>query len=127
MISRSMVFLISDHHRGMYDIGQDFIADDGEIEKTMGLLFMIMNDFNNENNNYFNRTAMIKNEQKFIVPYDVFMTMVDGLKINDNNVRTNKGQSLDIEIDGMKRTCHTWKEYTHKGKKIEEDCRCLDF
>ena len=127
MISRSMVFLISDHHRGMYDIGQDFIADDGEIERTIGLLFMIMNDFNKDNNNYFNRNAMIKNEQKFVVPYDVFMTMVDGLNINDNDVRTNKGQSLDIEIDGMKRTCHTWKEYTHKGKKIEEDCRCLDF
>ena len=88
---------------------------------------MIMNDFNNENNNYFNRTGMIKNEQKFIVPYDVFMTMVDGLKINDNNVRTNKGQSLDIEIDGMKRTCHTWDEYKHGGNKIEDNCRCLDF
>ena len=127
MMNKSMVFFISDHGIGIHDLRLEFIDDDIEIERPIGLLFMIMNDFNNENNNYFNRTAMIKNEQKFIVPYDVFMTMVDGLKINDNNVRTNKGQSLDIEIDGMKRTCHTWDEYQHGGNKIEDNCRCLDF
>ena len=74
---KNLIIFISDHGRSIHDFGQKFIADDGEIERPIGVLFLIYND----NDNYYNKSGLIANEQKFITPYDVFMTML--LNFND--------------------------------------------
>ena len=64
----------------------------------MRKLFILMSE-NNKRLYYYNKTAMIINEQKMVTPYDIYMTMINGLKIDDNNVKSKKGQSLDVEIN----------------------------
>ena len=122
---KTIIFLLSDHGRSMYNFGQKFIAEDGEIEKVMGMLFVLMSD-KNENLNYYNKTAMIINEQKMVTPYDIYMTMINGLKIDDNNVKSKKGQSLDVEINGMKRNCDFYNDYYVKGVYTKA-CVCINF
>ena len=122
---KTIIFLLSDHGRSMYNFGQTFIAEDGEIERVMGMLFVLMSD-KNENLNYYNKTAMIINEQKMVTPYDIYMTMINGLKIDDNNVKSKKGQSLDVEINGMKRNCDFYNDYYVKGVYTNA-CVCINF
>ena len=43
---------------------------------------------------------------------------LNGLKINDNIIKTNKGQLLDIEIDWIKETNHM---YTKDSQKMKID------
>ena len=98
--------------------------EDNDIERTLGMLFIIMSD-NNEN--YYNKTAMSINEQKFITPYDVFMTMLLNFNDIDESVKNKKGQELDIAIDGMKRNCYTYDDYNVKKEKTERYCMCINF
>jgi len=116
---KSMILLVSDHGRGIkYPIKIDNF-EDNDIERTLGMLFIIMSD-NNEN--YYNKTAMSINEQKFITPYDIYMTMLKGLK-NVENYKSNKGKSLDEEIDGMERNCDKYNDFNLKSNP----CRCINF
>ena len=123
---KTIIFLLSDHGRSILNFGQKFVAEDGEIERVMGMLFILMSDKNKELN-YYNKTAMIINEQKLVTPYDIYMTMIEGLNIFDNNdVKTRKGQSLDVEIDGMKRNCSFYNDYIIKNKNTG-GCVCINF
>jgi hypothetical protein len=116
---KSMILLVSDHGRGIkYPIKIDNF-EDNNIERTLGMLFIIMS---NNNDNYYNKTAMSINEQKFITPYDIYMTMLKGLK-NVENYKSNKGKSLDEEIDGMERNCDKYNDFNLKSNP----CRCINF
>ena len=93
------------------------------MKKSIGVLFLIYND----KDNYYNKSGLILNEQKFITPYDIFMTMLLNFNDIEENVKNNKGQELDIEIDGMKRNCYTYDDYNVKGERTETFCRCINF
>ena len=43
--------------------GQKFIAEDGLIEKSIGVLFLIYND----KDNYYNKSGLILNERKLLL------------------------------------------------------------
>ena len=118
-----LIFFVSDHGNTIYNFGQKFIADDGIIERPIGVLFLIYND----NDNYYNKSGLIANEQKFITPYDVFMTMLLNFNDIDESVKNKKGQELDIAIDGMKRNCYTYDDYNVKKEKTERYCMCINF
>ena len=122
-IQKNLIIFVSDHGRSFYNFGQKFIAEDGIIEKPIGVLFLIYND----KDNYYNKSGLILNEQKFITPYDIFMTMLLNFNDIEENVKNNKGQELDIEIDGMKRNCYTYDDYNVKGERTETFCRCINF
>ena len=99
---KNLIIFVSDHGRNIHDFGQKFIA-------------------------YYNKSGLIANEQKFITPYDVFMTMLLNFNDIDESVKNKKGQELDIAIDGMKRNCYTYDDYNVKGEKTETFCRCINF
>jgi hypothetical protein len=114
---KSMILLVSDHGRGNNIPIKE--KEDNDIERTLGMLFIIMND---NIDDLYNKTAMSINEQKFITPYDIYMTMLKGLKDVTSYV-SNKGQSLDEEIDGMKRNCNKYNDFTSD----DNSCRCINF
>ena len=120
---RNLIIFVSDHGRSIHNFEQTFIADDGIIEKPIGVLFLIYND----NDNYYNKSGLILNEQKFVTPYDIFMTMLLNFDDINENDKNNKGQELDVEIDGMKRNCYTYDDYNVKDEKTQTFCRCINF
>ena len=120
---KDLIIFVTDHGRSIHNFGQKFTADDGEIERTIGMLFLIYND----NETYYNKSALIINEQKFITPYDVFMTMLLNFNDIDEKVKNKKGQELDVEINGMKRNCYAYDDYNVKGEKTETFCKCINF
>ena len=114
---KSMILLVSDHGRGNNIPIKE--KEDNDIERTLGMLFIIMND---NIDDLYNKTAMSINEQKFITPYDIYMTMLKGLK-DVTSYESNKGQSLDEEINGMNRNCNKYNDFTSD----DNSCRCINF
>jgi hypothetical protein len=53
------------------------------------------------------------------------MTMLKGLK-NVENYKSDKGKSLDEEIDGMERNCGKYSDFIYKNVDTFA-CRCINF
>ena len=117
---KSIIFLVSDHGNAMPDFSYIFRMDDSEIERVLGSLFIILP---RNSSNLYNETALDINEQRFITPYDIHSTLLDVIKFNEtNNEFSNLGQSLDKEINGMKRNCWAYQDFSHVKKDYQ--CKC---
>ena len=68
------------------------------MKKSIGVLFLIYND----KDNYYNKSGLILNEQKFITPYDIFMTMLLNFNDIEENVKNKKVQELYMKIKKKK-------------------------
>ena len=77
------------------------------------------------NNDIYNQTAIEINSQRLVTPYDIHDTIIDMGNIDDSYLSPkNKGQSLFIEIDGLKRTCNL---YSDDFRDMEKFCRCINY
>ena len=70
-----------------------FTIDDGNIEKVMGMLFILMSEKNKELN-YYNKTEKIIDEQKIITTYDIYMTIINRININESKIYLIKESDL---------------------------------
>ena len=113
---KNAIFIISDHGNNMLGIYNALSFEDFMIEKTLGVLFLILP---NINNNLFNQSNLIFNEQKFITPYDIYYTLND--MINEDNYLNVTKHSLFIQINGLERDCTTYRDVRNKT------CSCVNY
>ena len=114
------IFITSDHGENMISIHDMLLSQDFKYEKTLGVLFLIL-----PNNDIYNQTAIEINSQRLVTPYDIHDTIIDMGNIDDSYLSPkNKGQSLFIEIDGLKRTCNLYDDDFRDMKKY---CRCINY
>ena len=113
---KNAIFIISDHGNNMLGIYNALAFEDFMIEKSLGVLFLILP---NINNSYFNQSNLIFNEQKFITPYDIYYTLND--MINENNFLNLTKHSLFIQINGLERDCTTYRDVRNKT------CSCVNY
>lgn len=107
----------------MPDLSYIFRMDDSDLERVLGSLFIILP---RNSNNIYNETALEINEQRLITPYDIHTTLLNIIKFNEtNNEFVNLGQPLDKEINGMKRNCWAYQDFSFIRK--ENLCKCVLF
>ena len=127
MTEKSMIIFISDHGNAMPDLSELLLSQDKEIEKTLGMLFLIYPNLTENNNNLYNNTALLLNEQTLMTPYDIYATLLDNLGLNNSYYNSEKSSPLDKEIDRSKRTCEL---YYDDFKFYSSDmvlCRCKNI
>ena len=123
---KSLIIITSDHGQNMPDLNDLLKSDDNIKEKTLGTLFLILPDQNENNINLFNSTAININEQRFLTPYDIHDTFIDILGLNETE-KSKYGQSLFKEIDGSKRFCKYYPEFSNRIRNEFYSCQCIDF
>ena len=120
MNDKNVIFFLSDHGNNMLGIYNALGFEDFFREKTLGFLFLILPIFEkNKNNEIFNLTSLIYNQQKFTTPYDIYYTMRD--MIDGNNYLDETKHSLFLEIDGLKRNCYTYNDIRNTT------CSCFNY
>ena len=106
------LFIVSDHGNnmpGFYNVVQ---FEDFNIEKTLGVFYLILYDFNNDE-------FLIQNQQQLITPYDIHDTLINIIYgEGGTNSYSLKGRSVLYRIDGYNRTCSDYSEIKN------EFCRC---
>ena len=115
MNEKTAILIMSDHGGNMISIHDAIGSEDYKFEKTLGLFFLILYD-----SDLFNKTALEINEQRLITPYDIHDTLID--MMNVNMYKSDFGQSVFNEIDGMKRNCQSYDDWFHF-----DSCRCINF
>jgi len=105
--NKTSIFLLSDHGNSMAGLFYALESNDFMIERALPFLFLILpkNNFDNENNLLYNKSALIINEQRFITAFDIYFTLNDMIGLNIGN--GNK-QSLFLEINGLERSCYSF-------------------
>ena len=98
----------------------ELIKDDNSYD-----IKKVLYDDENEFYSPYNKTAIFINQQRFITPYDIHDTMVY-LISNDYYWKSKKGQSLAIEINGLKRNCENYLD-DFDNETIKEYCHCIPF
>ena len=116
---KSIIFIVSDHGHNMPGITEIFKADDERIEKTLGVLFLILPEIQNENELY-NSTIIFNNEQKMVTPYDIYGTLMDCIGKFKPIQYIN---SLFREIDGNERDCKYYESHFKENKL----CHCINY
>ena len=125
---KTIIIIASDHGQNMPDINYLIKSEDNYYEKTLGTLFLILPDQNENNLKMFNSTSIYINEQRFLVPYDIHDTLIDILSLNETE-KSKYGQSLFKEIDGSKRTCDNFPDFkiVYKSRQQTYACLCVNF
>ena len=116
---KSIIFIVSDHGHNMPGITEIFKADDERIEKTLGVLFLILPEIKNENELY-NSTIIFNNEQKMVTPHDIYGTLMDCIGKFKPIQYIN---SLFREIDGNERDCKYYESHFKENKL----CHCINY
>ena len=83
MTEKSMIIFLSDHGNAMPDLNELLLSQDKEIEKTLGMLYLIYPNISENSNNLYNNTALLLNEQTLVTPYEIYATLLDNLGFND--------------------------------------------
>ena len=122
MTEKSMVILVSDHGNAMPDLNELLFSEDKEIEKTLGMLFLIYTNFKNDS--VYNNSALILNEQTFVTPYEIYATLLDNLGLNSSFYNSKKSSPLDKKIDNSKRNCELYYQDFKFYSDDLELCRC---
>ena len=115
--NKTAIILLSDHGSQIPGFQNIFFNKEKRIETYLAMLFFILP----EDNNYYNKTAININQQRFVTPFDIHDTLLDMININKKKYpeMIDKGQSLFKEIDGLKRNCENY------DNNIPEDvCFC---
>ena len=117
---KTAIFILSDHGAqmpGPYDI---LFYEEKITEKYLGLLLLIL-----PNNNYYNLSNIIFNQQQMITPYDIHDTLLDMININKydyKKLESTRGQSLFFKINGKERNCQKYH-----GEITEDFCFCRNY
>ena len=127
MTNKSMIILLSDHGNSMPDLNEILVSEDKEIEKTLGMLFLIYPNLNEKNDSLYNNTALLSNEQTLITPYEIYATLLDNLGLNSNFYNSLKSSPLDKIIDKSQRTCELYYQDFKFYSDDMELCRCRNI
>ncbi len=120
---KSMIIFLSDHGNAMPDLNELLLSQDKEIEKTLGMLYLIYPDLNVKNDSLYNNTALLLNEQALITPYEIYATLLDNVGLNSSYYNSEKSSPLDKKIDVNKRICELYYE---DFKFYSEIWSCVD-
>jgi len=125
LTKKTMILFMSDHGENMPNIHLYFKSQDQYIEENMGTLFLILSESNYYF--YYNYKYILKNEQQFITPYDIYYTLCNFIdEKNYYDVKFNKGISLFYEINSQNRTCDNYNEdFKIMGK--DNSCKCYKY
>jgi len=116
---KTSVIIFSDHGAqipGPYDI---LFYEEKMFEKFLGLLIIIF-----PNNNNYETSNLLYNQQQMITSYDVHETLLDMININKYEINkniSNQRQTLFLKIDGKKRNCQLYE------KEIQANCFCQNY
>jgi phosphoglycerol transferase MdoB-like AlkP superfamily enzyme len=127
MTEKSMIIFLSDHGNAMPDLNEFLLSQDKEIEKTLGMLFLIYPELNVKNDSLYNNTALLLNEQTLVTPYEIYATLLDNLGFNDTYYNKEKSSPLDKEIDKSKRTCELYYDDFKFYSTDMKLCRCKNI
>ena len=127
MTEKSMIIFLSDHGNAMPDLNELLLSQDKEIEKTLGMLYLIYPDLNVKNDSLYNNTALLLNEQALITPYEIYATLLDNIGLNSSYYNSEKSSPLDKKIDISKRTCELYYEDFKFYSDDMELCRCKNI
>ena len=127
MTEKSMIIFLSDHGNAMPDLNELLLSQDKEIEKTLGMLFLIYPNLNIKNDSLYNNTALLLNEQTLVTPYEIYATLLDNLGLNSSYYNSEKSSPLDKEINASKRKCELYYEDFKFYSKDMELCRCKNI
>ena len=127
MTEKSMIIFLSDHGNAMPDLNELLLSQDKEIEKTLGMLYLIYPNISENDNNLYNNTALLLNEQTLVTPYEIYATLLDNLGFNDTYYNKEKSSPLDKEIDKSKRTCELYYDDFKFYSTDMKLCRCKNI
>ena len=127
MTEKSMIIFLSDHGNAMPDLNELLLSQDKEIEKTLGMLYLIYPNISENSNNLYNNTALLLNEQTLVTPYEIYATLLDNLGFNDSYYNKEKSSPLDKEIDRSKRTCELYYDDFKFYSTDMKLCRCRNI
>ena len=127
-LNDTILFLLSDHGNHMPGIYNLLFAEDYEMERVMGTLFIVINDNSvflkkNKAKYSYYLDNIFENQQTYITPYDIHDTLIHILYKGKNNyLYSEKGESLFNKIDSYNRKCSNYDDC------IDEDiCRCIPY
>jgi hypothetical protein len=120
-LNDTIVFIAGDHGFALMGIYEIFNSDDYKIEFSLPVFFLLVPDKNNHTYNQ-QYSEIIKNQQIFITPFDIYYTIrhiVYGEDYKKLPLNGNKddGECLFKYIDPSTRTCN-------KYQNIKESCQC---
>ena len=134
MTEKSMIIFLSDHGNAMPDLNElllsqdkEILSQDKEIEKTLGMLYLIYPNISENSNNLYNNTALLLNEQTLVTPYEIYATLLDNLGFKDSYYNKEKSSPLDKEIDRSKRTCELYYDDFKFYSTDMKLCRCRNI
>ena len=117
---KTALIILSDHGAhlpGPFDV---LFYEEKIYEKYLGLLLIIL-----PNQDSYNLTNILFNQQQFITPYDIHDTLLDMINVNKNqykNMNRYKGQTLFLKIDGKQRSCQNYR-----GEISSNLCFCKNY
>jgi hypothetical protein len=111
-LKNTALFIVSDHGNNMPGFYNVIQFEDFEIEKTLGVFYLILYDFKKDE-------FLIENQQILITPYDIHDTLINIIYGEGNSYGYSlKGRSVLYKINGYNRTCSDYPEIK------DEFCRC---
>ena len=104
--NKTAIIFLSDHGAHLPGFQDIFFHKEKIMEKFLAMFFMILP----ENNYNYNKTALKINQQRFITIFDIHDTLLDMINVDKKNYiqMIDKGQSLFLEINGLKRFCSNY-------------------
>jgi hypothetical protein len=100
------IIFTSDHGNNMIGFYNIFNCEDFFLEKTLGTFFMLL-----PNEDRFNTTNLLHNEEVLVTPYDVYNTMMDLINMDRSSKYISRfGESVLDKIDSEKaRNCENYR------------------
>ena len=108
------LFIISDHGNIKSGIYNRISNSEFELEQKMGTFILL---FSKNKNNQKYKVNLLKNQDIFVTPYDIYDTMIHILYGDDNNelknkyAVNNKGKSVLLSINQEERNCQKYDDW----------------
>ena len=108
------LFIISDHGNIKSGIYNRISGSEFELEQKMGTFILL---FSKNKNNQKYKVNLLKNQDIFVTPYDIYDTMIHILYGDNNNVLknkyavNNKGKSVLLSINQEERNCQKYDDW----------------
>ena len=124
LLDETAIFFASDHGNSYFPYFYYYIlrSDDAVLEKTYGMLYIIVPNYKDEKNKKLLENIN-SHQQSYITPFDIHDTIIHiGLGDNmdkNSEIYSNKGKSLLSEFDYINRDCDYYKE------NFASDTACL--
>jgi hypothetical protein len=105
-LNDTAIIFTSDHGNNMIGFYNIFNCEDFFLEKTLGTFFLLL-----PNQDKFNNTNLLHNEEVMVTPYDVYNTMMDLVNIDRGSKYISRlGESVLDKVDHEKaRNCENYR------------------